>query len=510
MFCNSPLHYSGHSDCNILSSEIPTVSVSASRYNKASNAGIVTSAVFRSPRSYWKKVTVFRSAFQFAVLSASLICSATSLQAEPERAPQATSDQEQLRNQISQLIPLLESNQRQERRRAELQLISLGKPVLELLPPPELVPGNSAREALKRIRLQIEQRAAEASLKSSMITLKGEHSLQSILDEIVTQSGNPIDINQIPKAVLKNKIRIDFEKTPFWRAIDELSATLSLRYQLNGSNGDLQLLPVASQQAENNQRKPQVDYDGPFRIEIANIERRALLGNSDRELLRVTFQILVEPRLRPLFLSYAASEIKAGTKQNLNFAPFNPEAKYELPLGEGGKNLNFTMQWLVDGKQLPKGIQIHGDLKMELAAETLPITFDHLSRSQGAVRRRGNVSVELVDAESIKRKDAENLNVRIAISYDYGGPAFESHRTWIYHNRAYLQNPQGQRYWLNGSSQTTLESAGKIGVLYEFKDLPSQQTDYQFTYLAPTLITSAPIQLQFDSVTIPEEVTRVK
>ncbi|MCA9014498.1 MAG: hypothetical protein KDA77_04120 [Planctomycetaceae bacterium] len=411
--------------------------------------------------------------------------------------------QEQIKQQISALIEQLDSNQRLVRQQAELQLAALGKPVLTLLPPPELVTSNAVHEALQRVRLKIEQQAARDSLNASRISLTGRHSLQQILRTISEQTGNQLDSTKLPAQILNHEIQIEFVKAPFWQALDELSSKLPLSYQVNGSNGNLELQQTTDKQSDQSKQEKQIDYNGPFRIEVAGIQTRALLGNINRELLRITFQIQVEPRLRPLFLSYASSNIQATSDRTHKLPPFNPSAKYELPLGEGGKNLNFTMQWIMDSRQRPETVQIQGDLNMELAAETLPITFDHLSRSQGAIRRRGNVSVELTGVEKIELASTENLDVRIALSYDYGGPAFESHRTWIYHNQAYLQDSQGKRYWLNGSSQTTLESTGKISVLYRFTDLPRQQTDYQFTYLAPTLITSAPIQFRFEKLKLP-------
>lgn len=432
-----------------------------------------------------------------------LLCTFKTVSANSTLLEQKESEQEQLKQQIAQLIEKLDSNQRLVRQQAEIQLAALGKPVLSLLPPPELVPSISAREALKRIRLKIEQQAARDSLKASTITLTGKHTLKQILNAISEQTGNQIDSSLLSDEVLNHKIQIHFKKTSFWQAIDDLTRTLPLAYQINGSNGYLQLQTITQKRPIQSKLESQIYYDGPFRIEVVTIEKRALLGTTDSELLRVTFQIQVEPRLRPLFLSYSSREIQAKSDQSLTLPPFNPDAKYELPLGEGGKNMKFTMQWIMDSRQRPEFVQIQGDLKMELAAETLPITFDDLSRTQGAIRRRGNVSVELVEAESVKLASVQNMNVRIALSYDYGGPAFESHRTWIYHNRAYLQTPQGKQYWLNGSSQTTLESAGKIGVLYRFTDLPRTQTDFQFTYLAPTLITSAPMQFRFEKLKLP-------
>lgn len=416
-----------------------------------------------------------------------------------------TTQREQIKQQIAQLIDKLDSNQRAVRQRAEIQLVALGKPVLSLLPPPELLSSNSVRDALQRVRLQIEKQAAKNSIKATVVNLKGRFSFKEVINEITKQTENPIDITNLPEPALNTMIEVDYHNEPFWKTIDELAQKQSFTYQFNDSNGALQLLQSRNNKQHLSSEKNLVCYNGPFRIVIRDLLRRPVVGSVNRELLRATFLIQAEPRLRPLFLNYASSEIQAVTKSNRSLPPFNPYAKYELPLGEGGKGLQFTVEWIVNSTQIPKTIQLEGRLKMELAAETLPITFDHLVQSQGAIRRRGNISVELVKAEKIQRDNTEGLNIRIALSYDYGGPAFESHRTWIYHNRAYLEDPQGRKYWLNGSSETTLQNAGKTSVLYRFKGLPPKQEHYQFTYLAPTLITFAPIEFRFEKVPFPEK-----
>jgi len=450
---------------------------------------------------------VSRVWYQSGLVVLCLSCFFTTEESYSAPLPKPVVELEQIKQQISELIEKLDSNQRVVRQRAEIQLVALGKPVLSLLPPPELVSSNSVREALQRVRLEIEKQAAKDSIKASHVNLKGKFSLKQILSAITDQTGNQLDATNLPEPVLQQNISVNYVEVPFWKTIDDLARKVPLTYQINGSNGHLMFRQNPAKEQPSKKTTPQVYYNGPFRIEVEAIQRRPLVGSMNRELLRATFLIQVEPRLRPLFLSYAAGEIKAVGDSKLNLPPFNPYAKYELPLGEGGKDLKFTMQWLMNSMQRPKSIQIQGRLQMELAAETLPITFDDLFQSQGAIRRRGNVSVELIEAEKINLASTQDLSVRVALSYDYGGPAFESHRTWIYHNRTFLQDPQGKKYWLNGSSQTTLESAGKISVLYRFTDLPRNQANYQFTYLAPTLITSAPIEFHFEKLEFPATAT---
>ena len=50
----------------------------------------------------------------------------------------------------------------------------------------------------------------------------------------------------------------------------------------------------------------------------------------------------------------------------------------------------------------------------------------------------------------------------MSIAYDAGGPEFESHRTWIYHNEVYLEAPDGQRFPVNDGFDTTAQADGGV------------------------------------------------
>ena len=65
-----------------------------------------------------------------------------------------------------------------ERSRAERQLLDLGPDVLPLLPAPDLVRSPAVREAVKRVRRQLEQRAARESALASRVTLHGEWTIE--------------------------------------------------------------------------------------------------------------------------------------------------------------------------------------------------------------------------------------------------------------------------------------------------------------------------------------------
>ena len=95
-----------------------------------------------------------------------------------------------------------------------------------------------------------------------------------------------------------------------------------------------------------------------------------------------------------------------------------------------------------------------------------------------------------------------NALVRIGVVYESGGPAFESHRTWLLHNRARLQ-ARGQAAVEFVRLETPRLGDGTAEIVYHFEDLRESPTIWQFRYEAPTLIIRVPVTLSFPPLTIP-------
>lgn len=125
------------------------------------------------------------------------------------------------------------------------------------------------------------------------------------------------------------------------------------------------------------------------------------------------------------------------------------------------------------------------------------------ARGGSIARRRGGVTVTLqhmrLTPTSPRKQEAR---IQVAVTYDSGGPAFESHRSWILHNEVYLENSDGTRTPLNGGSDTTQQGDGSVGIEYRFVDLPDPLPGYAFVYVAPTLIVDVPIEFEIQSVAI--------
>lgn len=232
---------------------------------------------------------------------------------------------------------------------------------------------------------------------------------------------------------------------------------------------------------------------------IARLHRAA----PARDLVRLTLRVRPEPRLRPLFLQFAMSEITVRTADHRELAPFSPDASYDLSLAEGTNQSPIQLEYIVpDGDEVGP-LSLKGRMRCTTAAGNEMFRFSGIKPAGdlkiGPVsRRRGGVTVSL----NRVLRDKRELKIQIVVAYETGGPAFESHRTWFLHNDVYLEDSAGKRYRLNGGSESVQQGEGTLGIEYRFVDLPEPIPDFTFVYVAPTLIVDVPIDFEIESVPV--------
>ena len=252
-----------------------------------------------------------------------------------------------------------------------------------------------------------------------------------------------------------------------------------------------------------------VAYSGPIRIAVDRARLRQYLKSSSTRIARLNYRLNAEPRLRPLFIKYHGSDFAAQTSGGKALAPFSPDAHPEIPLGEGGRQLKLFSDFRVPKSSVLDRIKFRGKLTMTVAAGTEQIKFTRLNRAEGTARRRGGVTVKLQKIEFGKdRKGRRQARLRVIVSYDSGGPAFESHRSWIFHNQVYLETEGGRRIERDAIFHTALQTNGAIAVEYGFSGLTHRLDEYRFVYVAPTLIVNMPIK--FDMPRIPVSTSAIK
>jgi hypothetical protein len=426
----------------------------------------------------------------------------------PEKNPAPT-----IARDVGPLIDELNAETRARRAEAERRLLEQGPQILPLLPAPELLPTPSVREAVRRIRVELERRQAAESAQASRVTLRGTQNLPQWLDEIRRQTGNEVLVDSsLPAAMRSRVLTLDLVDVDFWPALRKLAHAVmdgtdtepAVRLSFDDQNRLVMTRSETKSGADQHET-----YSGAFRVVARPAQRRPIFGRPDRQLVRVELEVAAEPRLRPLFLQLAAADFDARTDAGVSMPPYTPEARKELPLTQGRR----TAQWYADF-DVPAGwnattINLRGKAVMTTAAESQPIRFTSLgdlvgNRGAGVARRRGGVTVTLnrILSERNGEADAERSDVRIqaVVGYDTGGPAFESHRTWIIHNEAYLETDK-ERIPIT-SQQTTLQADGAVGLEYRFDKLAAPLDACRFVYVAPTLIVDVPIAFELKRIPV--------
>ncbi len=400
-----------------------------------------------------------------------------------------------LDGKVSALIEQLDANRLSVRRDAERQLLKLGPAALRHFPPPELVSRPGVRQTLNRLRLQLEQQQARSSIQPSHVILNGRFSLRELIAAVEEQTGNRLNVVGLSDSQQNREIDITLKEATFWQAVDTIARRFDSVCRFPDGSSSLRIEPID----ESKLRRPvAVAYSGPFRVTVQSARRRREFND-----VRLMMEVSVEPRLRPLFLSYAAADWTAATPNSQQLASANPGAQWELSFGDRGRSSALNLD-LAGADEPLQTMSVRGKVNMVIAAGTEPIRFSDILDAEGTARRRGGVTVTLQDVDSSPTKSGENdLRIRAAVEYDAQGPAFESHRTWIYHNDVFLESPDGKRINFGGGQRTSFSRTAGVLIEYPFQGLPSDLKDYRFVYVAPTMILDkVPVNIEFEDLPV--------
>jgi hypothetical protein len=209
-----------------------------------------------------------------------------------------------------------------------------------------------------------------------------------------------------------------------------------------------------------------------------------------------------EPRLRPLFVRIAEADFAADS----GAAPlllFSPKAVTELPMTSRGP-VQFNVLFKSPEGDAITAATVRGRVTVHVAAAPAEVRFTDLIKNRVVYLRRGGVSVTLKRTNVTTKPDGtRELRARLSVTYDDGGPEFESHRTWIYHNEVRLESADGTRHAAEAGFETTQQVDGGVELEYRFTGLPARGLhEWQLVYVAPTLLIDVPVEFAFENVPI--------
>ena len=419
---------------------------------------------------------------------------------------------------VRRWVARLDADRKADRDKAKDELLKLGPAALKWLPEPESLGSRATADAIRKVRVILERQQAEESVLATRLTVAGPLSVGESLRRLSQESGNAIVIDDLPNELLSQPIEFP-ERSTFWDIMESTSRQHELTWAFAGSPARLRLFPLtAAAKNESPRDVLAATQSKAFRIALKSIRERAVVGQDSGPLLRLELDVMSEPRLRPLFLKCSAAEVAVrGVRKTMpddqRWQPYSPEAKLELTFGQGHRQLSVPLDF-----RRPEGdwsaISVTGKLQIETAAGEEPLEFPPGAEARGVSRRRGGVTVKILRWEVDREAKDNRLEVTALVNYDTGGPAFESHRSWMLFNVAGLvragtmptdKTPRGAaRLDVNllkpTDSESDVQPDGSIAVTYRFEKLPLPASEYRFRYVAPTLILDVPLDFELRDV----------
>jgi len=401
-----------------------------------------------------------------------------------------------LRLNVRRLVRQLDAMQLAQREAAEQELLKLGPKVLELLPQPGQRTSAEVRQRLGRIRQKLQLVAAESAAQSSLITLSGEAiPLSKVLAALEDQSGNKIvDFRErFGQPITDPPLKVDFNKTPFWEALDHVLDRAELKIYAYGEEKAISVVNRAEGEIT---RTVGANYGGPFRVEPVRIVAKREFRHGDAQSLHLTLSVEWEPRLQPISLKQKMADLEAIDENGDPLTVADGLAQLEVPAA-GVSSVELVLPLELPSRNVKEIARLKGKLTAMLPGQLQTFRFTDLTTAKNVEQRSAGVIVTLEQV----RKNLAVWEVRLRVRFDEAGEALESHRGWIFNNEAYLEGPDGKPIPYD-SFETTRQTRDEVGVAYLFV-LEEPPAKHKFVYKTPGVIVAAGFEYEVKGVKLP-------
>jgi hypothetical protein len=421
--------------------------------------------------------------------------------ANPANAQQGS--ETALKDRVAQLVERLESPKVETRAAAEKSLIDLGPRVLPLLPSVVDKAKKDLAERVERVRSTLREKEEQTNLGASKVTLKGKGMrLTEAIKALQKQSGNIItDLRESSGAEATNPaLDLEIEDKPFFEAFDIVAEKAGVTFTAYTNDGTLGLMAggMEPQPGQPAMAKPMVVYSGPFRIqfkEFSIVKNFATVGTGTAN---AQFDVMWEPRLRPMLLSIKNEDLKIVDDQA---KPVMPQVGQEanetgLKAGNCAAEVNLNLIAPERSAKVLSSLKVKGMVTVPAGMKTFK--FPNLAATN-VVQKQGDISVTLESTEV----DEQTWKVSLAVAFPDSGPAFESYQQGLFNNQLWLQKPDGSRFEHNGGYNNTGSDNGKISFEYMFVDAPGKPKDHMLVYETPAKVVPIPLEFEFKDVPLP-------
>ena len=411
--------------------------------------------------------------------------------AESGEGPKAQSDSADVpkvtMGMVRKQLRLLDSASLKERDDAEKALTEMGAGVLPFLPQVDAQTSGEMKIRLERIRQAMTYKATEKFFEASIVSLEGEMSLEGAIAQLEEQSENTIELQGIDPTE-EIKVKLSLKEVPFWNAVSELMDQANLRINSFGTTvGDLVLTRGASAKGF---------IDGPFRVEPLSVQSRIQAASPDEGQLDVSFQFAWEPRLKPIFMRVPMESVKA-TVGDAEFQSANPRAAPEVSLDLGTCTAQVDLRLQKPDRGSDKLDALEGVLYVAIPSERYQYKFEKFANGAQQSEKKGDVKVTLQGA----RKNGPVYEMRVFTEFGDAKGGFESYRSWMMSNEAYLLDKNGKRLEKSGW-QTYARTQNGIGVGYLFQ-INDDANSYTLVYESPVSIDEQQVRYRIEDIPLP-------
>jgi hypothetical protein len=289
-------------------------------------------------------------------------------------------------------------------------------------------------------------------------------------------------------------LKVDFDKTPFWQALDQVLDQAGLSAYPFGEQKAIVLQPRLPGQAS---RAAGASYRGPFRFEAVEVEAKRELRNPADKALTVRVEAAWEPRLAPIVLEEPLKKVVALDDAGRPMSVVGTEGKREIDVAPGSMATRLDVPLALPPRDVRRISRLGGTIEAILPGKVETFTFDDLEKAKDVEKRMADVTVVLDEV----RKNNQNWELRMRVRFDDAGEALQSHRNWIFENEAYLKGPDGKPVAYS-AYETTMQSQREVGVAYLF-NIDAPLSRYTFVYKTPGMILNADLDYELKEIPLP-------
>jgi hypothetical protein len=288
---------------------------------------------------------------------------------------------------------------------------------------------------------------------------------------------------------------VNFDSTPYWKALDQLLDDAHLG--INPYGGAANTLVVTARPDGELPRSGQAMYSGIFRFQALRVEAMRDLRSPANDTLRLTMNIAWEPRVIPILIRQQRSSLEAVDDRGKRIEANSERPVYsKAPADFTMSEVDMIFEFGLPSRDVTKISSLKGSLTALIPGSKQTFEFDNIANARDVEKRTAGVAVTF---EQIRR-NSDVYEVWMRARYENAAEALQSNRGWIYANEAYLVDADGVR--VNPSNYSGGPGQNEVRLSYVFA-LPSGPEGYSFVYRTPAAMLYVPVEYELTDIMLP-------